>query len=80
MNHVKFLEERFESTPGCRNSVIFLYSDEYIDDLSDEYGFLKNDSNRLCLGFETNLIEQNDEFFDDNKLEEESTLERFLKK
>ena len=58
--------------------IIFLNKND--SDLLNECEFLKNDNNRLNLEFENLLIEQNEEYLDQIKNEEESKIERILKK
>ena len=54
----------FESKPDSRKIVLLIFLIENDSDLLIEYGFLKNDINRLSLEFKNILIELNEEYFD----------------
>ena len=69
-----------ESTPDYRKIVLlmFLYKNDI--DLLHECAFLNIDINRLFAEFKILLIEQKEEYLDYTKNEEESIIERVLKK
>ena len=64
MDNVKKFKDLFESIPNCRNvvSLMFFIKNENI--FKTEYGFLRNDVNRLCKEFKNILLEQNEEYLD----------------
>ena len=60
MNLVKYNKDLFESISDFRKVVLILFSIVKDVDLSDVFGFLKNDNNQLCLEFGKTVPEQND--------------------
>ena len=80
MIYEKFFKDMLESMPDCRKILLLVFLIENDVDLLNEYGYLKNDTNRLNLEFKNVLIEQNEEFLDYIKNEEESIGEKFLYK
>ena len=70
----------FESKPDSRKIVLLIFLIKNDSDLLIEYGFLKNDINRLSLEIKNILIELNEEYFDYIKNEEESIIERIPNK
>ena len=57
-----------------------MFSIKKDNDFSTECGFLKSDINRLCTEYKNILIEQNEEYLNYIKNQEESIIEKILKK
>ena len=64
MNNLNYFEDTFKSIPDYRKKVILRFLIINDVDLSTECGILKNDINHLCLEFEENLMEQNEDYLD----------------
>ena len=79
-DHVNFFEDLLESIPDYRKVVLLLFLIKNDVDLLYECGYLKNDFNCLTKKFKTFLMEQNEEYLDYVKNEEESKIEKILKK
>ena len=81
MNYENFFEHLFESIPDHRKIVLFIkFLIKNCSDLVNEFGFLKNDIITLNLEIKNALMEQKEEYLDNNKNEEESIIEKILNK
>ena len=80
MIYENYFKDRFESISDYRKIVIIMFLFKTDNDLLTECGFLKDDINRLILEFKNILMEQNEEYLDYIKNEEESIIEKILKK
>ena len=80
MNNSNYFKDIFESIPLYRKIVLLIFLIQNDKNLLQEIGFSKNDINLLKLEFKNVLIEQFQEYLDDIKNEEESSLEKFLNK
>ena len=61
MNYENYFKDMFESIPDYRKIVLIMFLSKNDDDLLNEFGYIKNDINRLILEFEKILMEQNEE-------------------
>ena len=64
MVQINCLQELFESIPGYGKIVLLMFLVKSNIDILHEFGFLKNDKNRLCLEFKNILIVQNKDYLD----------------
>ena len=80
MKYVNFFKELFESMEVYRKRVLLIYLKKNDGDFINESGFLKSDTNCLCLEFKIFLMKRNEKYLDYIKKEEESVLERILNK
>ena len=80
MDRVNYFKDLLESIPDYRKIVLLLFLIINDADSLKEWGFLKNDINRLDKEFKNVLMQQNEEHFDHIKHQEESIFERILKK
>ena len=80
MDKINYFKDLIESIPDNRKIVLLMFLIKNDNALLTECGFLKNDINRLNLDFKKNLIEQNEEYLDYIKNEEETIIEKNLKK
>ena len=80
MNYENYFNDLFESIPDYRKIVLLIFLIENDKDFLKEFSFSENDINRLALEFRNILKEQHEEYLDYVKNEEESIVERFLKK
>ena len=80
MNHVNYFKDLFESLPDYGKIVLFRFLIKKVNELLTECGILKNDINSLNKEFRNVSIEQNEEYLDHIRKQEESIIEKFLKK
>ena len=80
MNNVNYFRDIFGSITDYRKIVLLIFLIQNDKNLLKEIGFSKNDINLLNLEFENILLEEFENCLDYIKDQEESILERFLKK
>ena len=80
MKYENYCKDMFESKPDYSKIVLLIFLIQNDDDLLRECGFLKSDINRLNKEFKTILMEQNEENLDYILNQEESIIEKTLKK
>ena len=80
MNYENLFKALFESMEVYRKRVLLIYLNKNDGDFLNECGFLKSDTNCLCLEFKNFLTKRNEKYLDYIKKEEESVLERILNK
>ena len=80
MDHINFFRDFLESIINYRKPVLLIFLSQNDKDLLHEIGFSEIDNNRLNLEFKFILLKQHEEYLDYVKCEEESILERVLKK
>ena len=80
MDDVNYFKELFGSIPDYRKIVILLFLIKKDVDLLRGCGFLKKYIIRLSLEFKNILMEQNEDYLDHIENQEESVIEKVLKK
>ena len=80
MDNINLFEDIFESIHDYKKIVLIKILIQNVKNFLKEIGFSKNDINLLNLEFKNIIIEEFEEFLSYNKNEEESFLEKFLKK
>ena len=80
MNSDNYSKDMFESVADYRKIVLLLFLIKNDKDFLKQGGFSENDINRLNLEFKFILLEQHEKHLASVKNEEESIVERFLKK
>ena len=80
MNNSNYFKEIFEFIEDYRKIVLLMFLIQNDKNLLKEIGFSKNDINLLNLEFKNVLSEEYDNYLDYIKNQEESILEKFLKK
>ena len=80
MNNRNYFTDLFESIPDYKKIVLLIYLIQNDKNLLQEIGFNKADINRLNIEFKNILFEQFEDYLDDIKNQEESSLEKFLNK
>ena len=80
MNSVNYFKDLFESIPDCKKIILLMFLIKNDVNFLYEYGFLKGDINFLYKEFKNILLELNEDYLDHMKNQEESVLEKFLKK
>ena len=78
MNNEIYFKDLFKSIPDYRKVVILRFQIKSNFALLSEFGFLKDDINRLCLEFKKILNEQCEDYLEYFKNEEESILQKIL--
>ena len=78
MDLINYFKVLSEVILGKRKILLSLISNNNDVGLLTECGFLKKDTNRLCLDFIKIITEQNEEFTDFIKSEKELVLEKLL--
>ena len=76
MYHTKYSKDVSLSIAVYRKLLLLLFLIKTDVEFSNECGFLKSDTNRLCKGFKRTIIEQNQNYFDYIKTEQESIVEK----
>ena len=80
MNNINYFKDIFESKTDYRKIVILIFLIQNDKNFLKEIGFSKNDINLLNLEFKNILLEEFENYLDYIKDQEESILEKFLKK
>ena len=80
MKDVKFFKDLFESIPDYKKIVLLIFLNKNDDNFLYECGFPKSDINFLYIEYKKTLLELNEDYLDHIKNQEESILEKFLKK
>ena len=80
MGNINYFEDIFESIHDYRKIVLLIFLIKNDSDLLTECGFSENDINLLNLEFKNLLMEQHEENLDYIKNEEESKIDKILKK
>ena len=80
MNNSNYFRDLFESIPDYRKIVLLIFLIQNDKNLLKEIGFSKNNINLLNLEFKNILLEEFENYLDYIQNEEESILEKFLKK
>ena len=80
MNYENNFRDMFESIPDVKKIVLLMLSIKNDKDLLLEIGFNERDINRLNLEFKNFSKENHEEYMDYVQKEEESVIEKFLKK
>ena len=80
MNSVNYFKDMFESMQDYRKIVLLFFLIQNDEKFLHDIGFSERDINRLNLEFKNIVIEQHEEYLDYIKNEEESIIEKFLKK
>ena len=80
MDNVNYFTDLFESIPDYKKIVLLMFLIQNDKKLLHEVDFSERDNNRLVLEFKNYLLEQHEEYLDYIKNEEESILEKILKK
>ena len=75
-----FFRDLFESIEDYRNIVLLIFLIQNDENLSREIGFSERDINRLILAFKDILLGQHENYLNYVKNDEESLVERFVKK
>ena len=70
MNYENYFKDMFESMPDYRKLVLLIFLNKNDVDQLNEYGYSKNDINRLNEEFKKISMEQNEEYLDYIKIEE----------
>ena len=80
MEYENCFKYMFNSIPDYEKIVLLIFLIRKDKKLLKEVGFSKTDINLLNLEFKNVLIEEHENYFDYGKDQEESVLEKFLKK
>ena len=80
MNNNKYFKDFFESISDYRKIVLLMFSIKKDKDLLLEIGFSERAINHLNLEFKNKLSEQHEDYFIYFKNDEESSIEKILKK
>ena len=80
MKYGKYFKVLFESITDYRKMVLLIFLKKDGKNSLKEIGFSKNDVNQLSLEFKNILLEQHESYLDYVKDQEESIIEKFLKK
>ena len=80
MDKVNYSTDLFESIPDYKKIVLIMFLIKNDVNFSYECGFLKGDNNFLYKEFKNILLELNEEYLDHIKNQDESFIEKFLKK
>ena len=80
MKNVKYFTDLFESITDYKKIVLFMFLIKTDVNFLYECGFLKGDFNYLHKEFRNILLEMNEEYSNDFENEEESIIEKILKK
>ena len=80
MNNVNYFEDLYELIPDYRKIVLLMFLNKNDVNLLYEGGFLKGAIHYLYKNYKNILLELNEEYLDHIKNEEESVIEKFLKK
>ena len=80
MDNSNYFKDIFESIPDYRKIVLLFIFIQIDKILLHEIGSSEREINRLTSEFRNILLEQNEEFLDDIKIEEESVIEKLLNK
>ena len=80
MKYGKYFKVLFESITDYRKMVLIIFLNKDGKNSLKEIGFNKNDVNQLSLEFKNILLEQHESYLDYVKDQEESIIEKFLKK
>ena len=77
MSNISYFKDLFKPIAEYRKTVLIMFFLKNDVDLPNECGFLKNDNNRLSLELKDISLQQKIDYFDYNKVEEESFWKRF---
>ena len=80
MDNSNYFKDIFESIPDYRKIVLLFIFIQIDKILLHEIGSSEREINLLTSEFRNILMEQNEEFLDDIKIEEESVIEKLLNK
>ena len=80
MNYENYFKDTFEPITDYRKIVLLIFLVQNDKDLLREVGFSERDISCLNLELKKLILEQDEEYLDYVKNEEESNVERFLKK
>ena len=80
LKYGKYFKVLFESITNYRKMVLLIFLNKDGKNSLKEIGFSKNDVNQLSLEFKNILLEQHESYLDYVKDQEESIIEKFLKK
>ena len=80
MNNTNYFKDIFESIHDYKKIILLKFLIQNDKNLLKEIGFSKNDINLLNLEFKKIFIEQNEDYLGYIKNEEESIIEKILKK
>ena len=80
MNYENYFKDLFQSIPDYGKRVLLMILIKNDENLLKEFGYLKSDINRLNSELKNVLLEQKENYLDFIKNEEESVIEKILKK
>ena len=80
MDQISYFKDLFESIPKYKKLVVLIFLIKNDLDWLQEYGFLINDINRLCIEFKSILMEQNEDYFHYIENEEDSNKGLWISK
>ena len=80
MNNENYFEDIFESIHDYKKIILLIFLIQNDKNLLHEVGFSQHDINRLCIELKNILLEEFEEYLSYIKNEEESIIEKILKK
>ena len=80
MNNSNYFKDIFKPIPDYKKIVLLLFLNQNDKNLLNEIGFSKTDNNSLNLEFKNILFEKYEDYLDYIKNQEESVIDKFLKR
>ena len=80
MDNINYFKDLFESIPDYRKIVLLMFLFQDDKNLLREIGFSERDIRSLNLEFKNIVSEQQEKYLEYVKTEEESVIEKFLKR